>query len=57
MAEDGALAGGEHGRHPAPSLSQRRVAECIDASMNPVKVSTGYPPIGKPFVDAKGLDL
>jgi len=33
MAEDCALADGEHGRHPAPSLSQRRVAEGIDAEV------------------------
>src|SRR4029079_8721527 len=45
MAEDCALAGGEHGRHPAPSLSQRRVAEGIDAEVEGMK---------KPGVDESG---
>jgi hypothetical protein len=42
MAEEGALAVGEHGGHPLPAERDVRVADGVDAPVHAVEAAGGY---------------
>jgi hypothetical protein len=57
VAEDGALAAGENGGHPAPVPAEASVSHGVDAAVDAVEAPELQAPRGRTLVDAHAAEL
>jgi|SRR5215203_6213228 len=57
MAERGAIAARQHGRHPPPSVAELRVTDRVDTAMNAVEAGGGHAARNTGWGEAGGSKL